>query len=133
MKRLLFVLIAALMVLGAGAQTASAQTASKFVPSGTLSDEDVAELKETFTDPKTGKEYKWVGKFEMDNGAAAKKKAKLMKKAPFRITGALYELKKVGGKKVYSRQPGTCWVYIKDSDGKVVSKATKNLNTMCPS
>ncbi len=90
-------------------------------------------LSETYTDPETKKEYRWVGEFQLDESPAARMKAKLKGKAAYRITGALYEVKMIGSREVLSRQPGTCWIYIEDADGKEVARATKSLNTMCPS
>jgi len=110
-------------------------TAAKFVAPGTLSDEQIANLKDSFTDAKTQKEYKWMGEFTSENlDSVSKAKAKLKKKIPYRLTGSLYEAKSVAGRTVFSRVPkGPCWILIKDTAGSVVSQASKGLESMCPS
>ena len=139
MKRIILGSLGVVVILATVAGYSSAQsTASKFkkpVPAGTLSDDQVAALKTSYTDVKKKKSWRWSGYFRMKS-LTAKEKAKLQKskgKIPFRITAALYEEKEVRGKKVSKRESGTCRIYITDASGKVVQKRSQSLNKMCPS
>ena len=131
MKKILIVSFAFALLLGSMAGLSSADDSKD---KDTLSEEEVANLVTSFKDPQTGKEYVWKGTFTMKRmNAAQKAQAKLKKKVPYRITGALYEMKKIGNRKVSARQSGECSIVIMDADGKVVTQATKSLDTMCPS
>jgi hypothetical protein len=139
MKRIILGSLGVLVILATVAVYSSAQsTTSKFkkpVPAGTLSDDQVAALKTSYTDVKKKKSWRWSGSFGMKS-LTAKERAKLQKfkrKIPFRITAALYEEKEVRGKKVSKRQSGSCKIYITDASGKVVLKRSQSLNKMCPS
>lgn len=101
---------------------------------GTLSDDDIAKLKSSFHDEKTGKSYSWKGGFGVVKLTGEKKERALkLKKIPFRITAALYENKQVRGKSVSTREKGSCSFYLKDEDDKIVLKKSQNLDKMCPS
>lgn len=138
MRKILFASLAASLVLfGLSGDTFAQGTTSAFkkpAAPGTLSDEDIAALKQTFTDEKTKKSWTWSGGFSQKKLAGKDaERAKIRKKIPYRITAALYEVKEVRGKKTYKRESGTCWIFIKDAEGKVVYKTSQSLNKMCPS
>jgi hypothetical protein len=138
MKRIIFGSLAVVIGLAAVAGYSSAQSAAshveKLVPAGTLSDEDVAALKQKYTDTKLKKSWQWSGDFsQVKLSAKDAKKAKTLKKIPYRLTAALYEVIDVQGKKSYKRGSGTCWFFLKDAEGKVVYKRSQSLSKMCPS
>lgn len=135
MKRIILSSLAVLATLTLLPDFSSAQTTfKKPVAPGTLSDEDVAALKQQFTDPKTKISFQWQGSFSQEKlNTKDAERAKMLKKIPIRVTGALYEIKQVGGKPVSKLKSGTCWIYITDSDGKIVQKTSQSLDKMCPS
>ena len=137
MKKIVFSSLAVLIIFAAVAGYSSAQsTSAKFkkpAPAGTLSEEDVAALKQTYTDPKTKKSYKWSGSFSIDKMTTVQRvKAKKGGKIPVRLTAALYEVKEVRGKKAQKRMSGSCELYLTDAEGKVVLKTSQSLGKMCP-
>jgi len=112
----------------------TAKAFKKPAEAGTLSDEDVTALKQSYTDAKLKKSWQWSGGFStVTLKEKEKEKALKLNKIPYRLTAALYETKEISGKKTSTRASGTCWFYIKDADGKVVHKRSQNLNKMCPS
>ncbi len=134
MKRILFGSVAIFVLTAAFCRCHANEENAKEKPVAQKPAEKAKEfLSESYTDPETKKVYRWIGEFRLDDSPAARMKAKLKGKAAYRITGALYEIKMIGSREVRSRQSGTCWVYIEDADGKEVARATKSLNTMCPS
>ncbi len=135
MKKIIFGSIAVLAVLTALTGYSSAQTKfKKPAASGTLSDEDVAALKQNHTDEKKNTSWQWSGSFSQERlNTKDAERAKKLKRIPIRITGALYEIKEVKGKKTSKRKSGTCWIFITDADGKIVQKTSKSLSKMCPS
>jgi hypothetical protein len=137
MKRIILGSLGVLVILATVAGYTSAQdTAAKSKkppPAGTLSDEDVTNLKQQYTDPKTKKSYKWSGSFSIDKMTTVQRvKAKKGGKIPVRLTAALYEVKEVRGKKTQKRMSGSCKLYLTDAEGKVVLKTSKSLGKMCP-
>jgi hypothetical protein len=124
-----------LLAMAANAQQADTNAAPKLTPAfgmGVLSEDKIAELKQTFTDPKTKKSYA----FFAEAGLPSMDKKTLEKyqksgKVPFLITASLYEVREVRGKKSYDRQNGTCNIYMQDKEGKVLFSKTQSLSKMC--
>lgn len=138
MKKYIYGSLAVVIGLAAVAGYSSAQSAAsqvtKLVPAGTLSDADVAALKKQYTDTELKKTWQWSGDFtQVKLSATDAKKAKELKKIPYRLTAALYQVIDVKGKKSYKRESGTCWFFLKDAEGKVVYKRSQSLSKMCPS
>lgn len=138
MKRLTIASIVILTVLtNISSSAIAANSATEFkkpVQPGTLSEADITALKQSFTDEKTQRSWIWSGSFTQSRlSTADAARAKSQKKIPYRITGALYEIKEINGKKTSKRESGTCWMFIKDAEGNIIHKTSQSLGKMCPS
>jgi hypothetical protein len=91
-----------------------------------LTDKQIAELYETYKDPKTGREYRIIASL------ARNPKNRKVGVVPFRLTATLYEYKTYRGKKIGQRQNGTIHIYLLDEAGKMVNEANVSLSKMCP-
>jgi len=109
-------------------------SATSTAANGLLSDKDLSELKTDWTDEKTGIRY------VLDAGFGApkledkdKKRYQKMGRVPFRITCALYEIKKTKGSALTQRMTGTAKFYVLDESKKDIIKKSVSLEKMCPS
>lgn len=114
----------------AGGQETNALSKTVKKP-GTLSDFDLAQLKTEWTDEKT-KIVFTASVNQPKLSEADKKRLVKSKKTPIRITADLIEMKPAGGKTLTKRLNGTAYLYLVDSDGKVVLTQSVALEKMCP-
>jgi len=115
-----------------GGDTPGAGSAKERRPAGTLSDEEIAALKETWTD---GKRSLRVSVTFVKDSVRARKEASRFSRSgevPVRITAALYDARPNGGRTVTRRARGTCKMYVLDEEGRLVFKASEKLDKMCP-
>ena len=106
------------------------------VEEGTLTDQQISELRTEFTDASTQKTYRVMHfKIEPAPVTSRSEKAKYREsgKAPVHFTYSVYEINKAGKKPVEKRLQGTCNLYMKNADGEVVLKKSIPLDKMCPS
>lgn len=125
--------LAARLSLAAEPATSNAAAAAE-AEDGTLTAEQIAELKLQSTDEKTGATYVFTASFtspEIDE--ATRKKLQRQKKIPIRIVCELDENRTRMGKQVSKRVDGTAHFYVVDPEGKVVIKKTMSLDKLCPS
>lgn len=101
---------------------------------GTLTDEEIAGLKETYVNERTKTKYAFSASFlKITPGDKDKSKYVKSGKIPFKMYAALYEIKESVGKQVRKRQNGTANIFIQDSDGNVVLTKFMSMEKMCPS
>jgi len=100
----------------------------------TLTEEEIAALKTEWRDER-GRGMNIEATFTLDDVRAKEEASRFSKsgKVPVRITVALYETRESGGREVRRLLPGRCRLYVQDSEGNLVFKATENLDKMCPS
>lgn len=143
MKRYLTLAVFLLCVISATAQLSSVKDSKQpnldklRSTDKTLSDEQIAELLETHTDEKAGRDYKFTAGFGRLSLSVTRDKSKISKykasgKVPYRLTAEFTEYKDYKGKKVGKRLSGTAKFYVLDEEGKLVDKGSSSLSTMCP-
>jgi len=100
---------------------------------GTLTDEEIAELKTAWRDEKTGKALQFKASFGAARvEPAQRKRYRNSGKIPTRITMALYEITERGGRKMSKRLTGTGRMYVLDSEGNLAFKKSMSLSKLCP-
>lgn len=100
--------------------------------SGVLTDDQIANLKTEWTDPKTGKTFQFNSSF-VAGKVDPKDYRKYAKsgRVPFRITATFSEIKESNGKKTYERQTGNCRILVLDAEGNQIAKKSESLDSMC--
>ena len=101
----------------------------------TLTAKQIAELYTQITDSKKGLVYEFKPEFQRLQLDPAKKKSKIIKyqksgKVPYILTGSLYQVKTVKGKKDYKQMRGTCSFYIMNEEGMVIETKNTPLRSM---